>query len=340
METLFAADIGGTKSELALFPLVADDCRPLVQKKYINGEFSQLEEIFTQFLAESNSIPLAASIAVAGIVAGESGQMTNFPWKIDCYRLKERFKFDKVSLINDMTAVCSSLPLLAPEELYTIQQGSSTAGDIKGVVAPGTGLGEGLLVDINGQLLAQGSEGGHTNFAPVDEEQLALLSWLQKREKEVNYEMLISGPGLGNLYDFCKEYHQLPESPQVIQSMVQARDRIPAIVNGAINTPHCRLCKHVLSLFLSILGSEAGNLALKIYARGGIYLGGGILPRLVDKVSFDGFLDSFLQKGQMSDLMKEIPVFLIKRRDAALIGAAEFGRRIFIEESSCVSHGR
>ena len=327
MTTLFAADIGGTKSELALFPLVGQDCVPLAQRRYFNGDYSHLEEIISHFLSETNQFPEIACIAVAGIVTGKRAKLTNLLWEIDCSRLEKRFGLKKTTLINDMTAVCSSLPLLAPEDLFTIQQGCSGGGEVKGVVAPGTGLGEGLLVDINGQLLARGSEGGHTDFAPLDEEQFALLSWMQKKKRPVSYEMLIAGPGLANLYDFCREYHNLPETPQVVHSMQQAKDRIPVIVNSAIEEPHCPLCSHVLALFLSILGSEAGNLALKVYARGGIYLGGGILPRLVGKVSFDGFLDSFLEKGQMAGFMKDIPVYLIKRRDAALIGAAGFARK-------------
>lgn len=324
MQTLLAADIGGTKSELAIFPMERGSTQPLVQKRYVNRKFSKLEDIIGRFLKESGLLPGSACIAVAGVVSGKKAQMTNLPWGVDCDRLEKEFGFRKTLLINDLTAVCYSLPLLGPDDLYTLQTGSSEGGAIKTVVAPGTGLGEGLLVDGGGSFFAQGSEGGHTDFAPVNSEQLALLSWMRKKSQPVSYEMLIAGPGMAKLYDFCVQYHDLDESPLVIEAMGLTEDRVPAIVMGAVEEPRCPLCVLTVALFLSILGSEAGNVALKLYARGGVYLGGGILPRLVDKVSFIGLLNSFLNKGQMSDFMKEIPIHLIVKRDAALIGALGF----------------
>jgi glucokinase len=344
MTTLFVADIGGTKSELAIFPLTDSGTKSLFQNRYINTEFTGIEEIIAHFLTGVGQLPQLACFAVAGVVEGDKAQLTNLPWKIDCRLLEKRFGFQRALLINDLTAVCSSLAMLEPADLLEIQPGCGQAGAVCGVVAPGTGLGEGLLVEFAGQLFVRGSEGGHTGFAPVDEEQLALLRWMQRKLQPVSYEMLIAGPGLANLYDFLKEYHQIQESAWITEAMNKAKDRIPVIVAGAIgeigeigqigtmtgmsNTP-CPLCRRVLDLFLSILGSEAGNLALKLYARGGIYLGGGILPRLVGQVAFDGFLKSFNAKGPMSEFMKDIPVSLILRKDAPLIGAVRFARREF-----------
>lgn len=328
MQTILAADIGGTKSELAVFSLDSGSTQPLAQKKYSNSDFSQITEVIARFIKESELCPQTACIAVAGVVSGRTAQMTNLPWEIDCDKLEKSFGFIKITLINDLTALCSSLPFLGPEDLHTIQEGISLGADvggfIRGVVAPGTGLGEGLLVDVAGHYFAQGSEGGHSDFAPLDDEQLALFSWVRKQAQPVSYETLIAGPGLKHLYDFCIQYHKLAESPHVVQSMRGTRDRVPSIVSGAIDEPRCPLCEYTLSLFLSILGSEAGNLALKVYARGGMYLGGGILPRLIDKVSFSGLRDSFLKKGLMVDFMEKIPIHIIKRRDAALIGAFGF----------------
>ncbi len=227
-----------------------------------------------------------------------------------------------------------------------IQASRGPGGEVRGVIAPGTGLGEGFCVDFGERIYVRGSEGGHADFAPVDEEQLALLAWMQKKMKTVSFESLIAGPGLVHLYDFCREYHNMRESAWIVEAMSKVEDRTPVIVNGAIILPEamksspgsavvagengknpCPLCRQVIDLFLSILGSEAGNLALKLYARGGIFLGGGILPRLVNQVKFDDFLKSFHAKGQMSGLMEEIPVNLILRKDAALIGAAHFARQ-------------
>jgi len=330
MATLFAADIGGTKSELAIFSLIGADNRSVVQKRYANAQFAGIEEIIEQFLAEVDHIPQFACLAVAGVVADERARLTNLPWTIDCRHLEKRFGFHRAVLINDLTAVCSSIALLESADLMKIQAGSGQGGEVRGVVAPGTGLGEGLLVEFCGRLFARGSEGGHTDFAPVDAEQIALLGWMRQKIQPVSYETLIAGPGLAHLYDFCKEYHHLLESPWIGAAMAEEADRIPIIVAGAvgkIGSSPCPLCRRVVDLFLSILGSEAGNLALKLYAMGGIYLGGGILPRLVGSFTFDRFLKSFHAKGQMSNLMRDIPVYLILRKDAALIGAAGFARQ-------------
>jgi glucokinase len=339
MTTLFVADIGGTKSELAIYPLTGSDGRALLQKRYTNAEFTGVEEIIEHFLAEIDQLPQLACLAVAGLVFGDRAQLTNLPWEIDCRLLEERFGFQRAILINDLTAVCSSLTVLEPSDLLEIQATGGRGGEVRGVVAPGTGLGEGLSVEFGGQVYVRGSEGGHTDFAPVDEEQLALLIWMQKMVQPVSYESLIAGPGLAHLYDFCREYHHLRESDWIVESMSKVKDRIPVIVGGAIGIPGipgtpgspgknpCPLCRRVIELFLSILGSEAGNLALKLYAMGGIYLGGGILPRLARHITFDGFLKSFRAKGQMSSLMQDIPVYLILRKDAALIGAAQFARQ-------------
>ena len=336
MTTLFVADIGGTKSELAIFPLPGSDGGSLLQKRYTNAEFTGIEEIIEHFLAKINQLPQLACLAVAGLVSADRAQLTNLPWEIDCRLLEKRFGFQRVILINDLTAVCSSLTMLEPEDLLEIQAACGQGGEVRGVVAPGTGLGEGLLVEFGGQVYVRGSEGGHTDFAPVDDEQLALLVWMQKKMKPVSYESLIAGPGLAYLYDFCREYHHLRESDWIVESMSKVKDRIPVIVDGALGIPGipgspaknpCPLCRRVVDLFLSILGSEAGNLALKLYAKGGIYLGGGILPRLASQITFDGFLKSFRAKGQMSSLMQDFPVYLILRKDAALIGAANFARQ-------------
>ena len=335
MATLFAADIGGTKSLLAVFQSHGADNRPLLQKRYINDEFSGINVILEDFLAELDQVPQLACLALAGVVSGDRAKLTNLPWEIDRCLLEEKFGFQRAFLINDLTAVCNSLTVLEPSDFLEIKKGDNSGGEVRGVIAPGTGLGEGLLVEFGGQAFARGSEGGHSDFAPVDEEQLALLAWMQKKIQPVSYEALIAGPGLAYLYDFIREHHGLPESAWIVEAMRKAKDTIPIIIGGAIGTisagsvetKPCPLCRHVIDLFLSILGSEAGNLALKLYAKGGIYLGGGILPRIAGLVSFDGFLQSFHAKGLMSDFMKDIPVYLIMRKDAPLIGALRFARQ-------------
>ncbi len=335
MTTLLAADIGGTKSDLAIYEhRPGAPLRPLVQKRYRNAQFAGVAEIITLFLEESPNRPRRACIAVAGVVGGERVRLTNLPWAIDRRSLEGQFGFHQVLLINDLTAVAAALPLLGPDDVAEIQAGEVFGGEIRGIIAPGTGLGEGLLVDLDGRLFARGSEGGHCDFAPVDEEQLALLSWMREKNSPVSYEKLIAGPGIAHLYDFSKEFHGLSETASIALAMAGTGDRTPIIVNGATGSGGCPVCRRAVELFLAILGSEAGNLALKLYARGGIYLGGGILPRLFGKVSFAGFLRSFRGKGAMAELMATIPVQLITRPDAALLGAAHYGGTAFVRQSS------
>jgi glucokinase len=329
MTTLFVADIGGTKSELAIFREAAGDFRPLVQQRYSNARFSGVEEILTYFFGEFAYRPQVACIAVAGVVSGDRVRLTNLPWLVDRRAIERRFGFKRVQLINDLTAVATSLPHLAAGDLAEIQEGIRDEAEPRGIIAPGTGLGEGLLLRTEGRDFARGSEGGHCDFAPIDDEQMALLAWMRQRQSQVSYEALAAGPGIARLYEFCANYHAIPVTPAIAAAMAGAADPVPVIVEGALGDDSCSLCQKTIELFLSILGSETGNLALKLYARGGMYLGGGIVPRLFGKVSFAGFLRSFHAKGLMADFMKTVPVQIILKFDAALLGAAHYGRAEF-----------
>jgi len=328
-ETLLAVDVGGTKCELAIFPLGGSNYAPLVRDRYACGEYGRLEDIIATFLRETDSAPTCASIGVAGVVSGGVATVTNLPWIISEEGLAREFNLKGVHLINDMTAVCASLGLLAGDDLLEIQGGEPQPGQLIGVVAPGTGLGEGVLVQSEGFFFPRGSEGGHTDFGPVGEEQAELLRWMLMRQPRVSYESLIAGPGIPNLYDFYCQHMGMPELPEVAMQMAAAVDRTPVIFENAFGDTVSPLCRKVIDLFLDILGAEAGNLALKLYARGGIYIGGGIVPRIAEKVDFAGFLAHFQAKGKMEQLMKTIPVRLIIRGDAALLGAAGYGQELF-----------
>lgn len=328
-ETLLVVDVGGTKCELAMFENAGESYQPLISKRYQSAEYERLEDIITEFLGESCATPAYASMGIAGVVSGGVASVTNLPWVIREDNLIHEFGLKGVELINDLTAVCSSLSLLQGEELLELQPGEIQQGQLIGVVAPGTGLGEGILVQGENFFFPRGSEGGHTDFGPVGEEQVELLKWMLKRRERVSYESLIAGPGIPNLYDFYHEHKGVAELPHVSQLLDVAVDRTPVIFENAFGENASPLCRRVIDLFLNILGAEAGNLALKLYARGGIFIGGGIVPRIADKVSFDGFLANFLAKGKMEKLMKTIPVHLIRKKDAALVGAARYGREMF-----------
>jgi len=329
MALLLAADIGGTKSVLAVFDLEGDlRSAPLVQGVYANRDFSGILELVSAFLGEYGHAPEYACLAVAGVIGNGQAVMTNLPWVISESLLAARFGFSGVWLINDLTAVCSSLPLLQTNDWIELQSGQEVPGGVRAVIAPGTGLGEGFLVQARGTTWAQGTEGGHCDFAPADATQAALLDWMRQQHPwpaPVSYEMLCSGLGIPTLYAFFKA-SGMEESKGVRAALAKAGAQTPVIVNGALDGENpCLLCRKTVELFLTILGAEAGNLALKLYCTGGLYIGGGIMPRLAGRISFAPLLVAFNNKEKMAALMATIPVRMITRKDAALLGAASYG---------------
>lgn len=299
---------------------------PLASRRYPSKDFSGIEEVIRLFLQETQLKPEYACLDVAGVTGQEVATVTNLPWLIDARRLTKQFGFRGTVLLNDMTAVCASIALLGESDLLELQRGEKQDGQMVAVIAPGTGLGQGFLLQSESLFFPRGSEGGHADFAPVDGQQIELLAWMRRKSQgQVSYEDLIAGPGIPSLYDFLRESGPVPESEGIRAALEGARDRTPVIINGALGTSPCPLCRATAELFLAILGSEAGNLALKLYARGGLFIGGGIMPRLVGQVSFAGFLENFLRKGKMEKLMATIPVHLILNKQAALLGAARFG---------------
>jgi glucokinase len=326
MTTFLAADIGGTKCELAVFALTDSGYQPLATGRYRSRDFAGIEEIIALFQQESGYRPEYACLGVAGVIEKETADVTNLPWNIDAGRLMRTSGFRRVVLLNDLTALCASIALLEGDDLVELQRGEEMPGEMIAVIAPGTGLGEGMLLQSGEVFFPRGCEGGHADFAPVNEEQAELLAWMMDKRRPVSYEDLIGGPGIAFLYDFLRDSGKIPETAALVPMLAAAEDRTPIIVGGALAQVPCPLCRRAVDLFLAILGSEAGNLALKLYARGGLYIGGGIMPRLAGKISYDGLIENFRRKGKMEKLMETIPVRLITRKDAALLGAARYGR--------------
>lgn len=349
MSLLLAADIGGTKSSLAVFDLHEDlSTGPLTQSVYASRDFAGIEEIIHSFLAECGYAPEYGCLAVAGVIRHGQAKMTNLPWLISEQVLAARFGFAGVWLVNDLTAVCSSLPLLRKNDFLELQSGAvepggrsfageipaangsvaSRPGRVMAVIAPGTGLGEGFLLQKGEVDFAQGTEGGHSDFAPTDVTQAALLDWMRRHHPwptPVSYEMLCSGLAIPTLYAYFKA-SGMEERPAVSAALKQAVDQTPVIINSALDDKNpCLLCRKSVETFLAILGAEAGNLALKLYSTGGLYIGGGIMPRLVGLISFAPLLAAFNNKEKMEALMATIPVRLITRKDTALLGAASYG---------------
>ena len=321
-----AVDIGGTKTDVALFHEHEDILNPQLKQRYASREADSIEEILADFMSAHRISCDRISLGIAGVVGQQEANVTNLPWKISRAHLS-KLGFSAVSMINDMTAVASSLRLLSGDDLFTLQQGRQKDTGIKAILAPGTGLGEGFLLEEESYWYPRGTEGGHCDYAPIGKEQYELLQWLAaSKTGAVTYEMVCAGPGIATLYDFYR-FKGAAGNAEVAAKLEQLDDRTPRIVEGALDGS-CSVCRNAVDLFLTILGREAANLVMKVYASGGLYLGGGILPRLVGSFSLVPFLKAFHAPGPMASIMAAIPIHVILRRDAALIGTASYGKRV------------
>lgn len=328
---LLVGDIGGTKTVLALFELHSLHT-PLVEATFPSGDHSSLEEIIAAFLANNPADIQFASFGVAGPVVNGRARITNLPWVIDSAVIGQTFHIPQVHLLNDLEAVASAVPHLRPDDLATLNEGVAIPHSPIGVIAPGTGLGEGFLVWTGHHYRAVPSEGGHTSFGPTNERQVELLNYLLPRLGRVSYERVCSGIGIPNLYNFLRDTGLYPEPAWLKAEIAAADDPTPVIMNTAVSGK-APICQATLNLFVEILGDEAGNLALKVMATGGIYLGGGIPPRILPHLQSPTFLLAFTNKGRFSELLSRIPVHVIRNSKVALLGAA-YGGMAALEEGN------
>ncbi|HEU5379489.1 MAG TPA: glucokinase [Ktedonobacteraceae bacterium] len=325
---LLAGDIGGTKTNLAVFSTETEDGwkKPLAEATFPSGKYAGLEALVQEF-QEQHHFPIEhASFGVAGPVVGGHATITNLPWVLEENHLKQVLRIPSVTLLNDLTAIAHSVPYLETNDLHTLNAGHPVQEGALAVVAPGTGLGEAFLTCHGGQYHAHTSEGGHADFAPADELQLELLRYLQQRFKHVSFERVCSGKGLPNIYAFLKDTGRASEPSWLTEQLAKVKDPTPLIVDNALDIQQaCEICTLTLETFVSILGAEAGNMALKVLATGGVYLGGGIPPRILPFLSEGRFMQAFLRKGRLSDMLTPIPVYVILNPNVALLGAARHG---------------
>lgn len=323
---LLAGDIGGTKLHFGLFARERGPRRPLAEAVYPSADHDSLETAVRLFLGETGRHATRAVLAVAGPVLGGTSRITNLPWAIDAARLRKTFMLRSATLINDVEAIAASVPLLRGADLVCLREGTPVRRGNRAVVAPGTGLGEACLCWDGRQYRALPSEGGHVDFAPGTPIEDELLAFLRARHGHVSYERVCSGIGIANLYRFLRDGGHADEPPWLAEEMGRVADPVPLIVEKALDPRNpCDICVRALDLFASILGAEAGNLALKILAMGGVYLGGGIPPRVLPFLKKKTFARAFLRKGRMRDLVERIPVYVITNPRAALLGAAAMG---------------
>ena len=277
---LIAGDIGGTKTLLALYDASSGARSPIAQAEFHSGNYQSLDDMVGTFIDQAKHPVEAACFDVAGPVIGGRAHLTNLPWVLDKSAMARSLGLKRVILLNDLKAVAYAVPHLIAEDVHTINEGRAERHGPMGVIAPGTGLGEAFLVWDGGKYTACSSEGGHADFGPNDEAQAGLWQYLSARFGHVAYERVCSGSGLPNIYDFMRDSGRAPELPALAAALSEASDRAPIIVQAALTDPADALCGATLDLFVSILGAEAGNLALKVVATGGIFLGGGIPPRI------------------------------------------------------------
>lgn len=326
---LLVGDMGGTKTVLAVFSAETGPHQPLVEKTFPSARYRSLEEVIQEFL-KTISMPIdRACFGVAGPVFAGRAQITNLPWVIDEANLKATFGWSAVKLLNDLEAVGYAVPILEPGDLFTLSAGKPVAGGNIAVLAPGTGLGEAFLTYDSGRYRAHASEGGHVSFAPIDRLQMGLLTYMRevKGYDHVSYERVCSGGlGIPNLYAYLKDTSYAPEPAWLAEKLASSADPTPVIITAAQDKKNpCDLCSAALDLFVTIVASEAGNLALKVLSTGGIYLGGGIPPRIVAYLKEPKFLEVLQNKGRFNDMLENMPVHVILNAKAGLLGAAAYG---------------
>ena len=323
-QLFLAGDIGGTKTALAIFSVEQGVHKPIAQATFPSGRYRSLEDILKEFLADKNLQVTHASFGVAGPVMNDRAQVTNLPWVVDASVLSQTLGGVPVRLLNDLNAIAHAIPFLEPADLETLNVGTIEPRGPLAVLAPGTGLGEAFLIWDGKRYRSFPSEGGHADFAPTNSTELELLAFLQARFGHVSYERVCSGKGIPNLYVFLKDTGRFAEPEWLRAEIALAQDATRIILQSAVEGK-AEICAESLKLFVSILGSEAGNLALKILATGGVYLAGGIPPRILPQLKEKNFIDSFTHKGRFANWLAQVPIHVIVNPGIALLGAACHG---------------
>jgi glucokinase len=320
---ILAGDVGGTKTLIGLFEVYKRRPVPVDVRTFQTTAYSGLPAIITEFLAKQTMRPdvTGAAFGVAGPVIKQTAQMTNVPWAVDAAELARVFHLPRVRLLNDLESMAHSLPVLLPDELKTLQAGKPQEGTVA-LIAAGTGLGQALLHQVGDTDLAIPSEGGHSDFAPRSEREMAFARFLRERYGRSEIEHVLSGPGLLNLSNFT----HLGGGCAAIDKPGAVPDT-PAAVGASALAQKCPKCVEALQMFVSSYGAAAGNLALTAMATGGVFVGGGVAPRILPALETGAFIQAFSEKGPMRSLLESVPVHVILNPGSALLGAAVCANR-------------
>ena len=319
---ILAGDVGGTKVHLALYDFTAGRLKHLRDERFAAKEYSGLAEIVKEFLGTDTVT--SACFGVPGPVRDGRLRLTNLPWTLDSRELSAGLKIQHVFLINDLEANGYGIAELTADQIFTLSEGDASQIGNRALIAAGTGLGEGILA-WNGHIhVPYPSEGGHVDYAPRNEQEIELLRYLQQKYNgRISFERVVSGMGMTGVYEFLRDVKGVKEPVWLAEMVAQAHDPNAVITEMGL-AAKSELCEKTLDMFVSAYGAEAGNLALKVLSVGGLYVGGGIAPRILEKLKDGTFMKAFTDKGRLSQLLINMPVRIILESRAALMGAAAY----------------
>jgi glucokinase len=317
---ILAGDVGGTHTRLALFEPSGNKLEKITEQIYSSRDFPGLEAIVLEFLKGRDAKGISAGIGVAGPVRDGICVATNLPWTVNAAQVTAAAGLSHLELLNDLEANAYGIATLETSDLAVLQPGTPDPHGNAAVISAGTGLGEAGMIWDGTALHPFAAEGGHSSFAPQGDLQAGMYLFLMKKFGHVSCERVLSGPGLANIYEFLRDTGHGQESSS-IETQMKSGDPA-AVISAAALAGTCDLCAKALDVFVLIYAAEAGNLALKMLATAGVYLGGGIAPKIVEKLKSPAFLEAFAAKGRMKPLMQAIPVFVILNENTALFGAA------------------
>jgi glucokinase len=331
-EYILAGDIGGTKCIIALFSIDHNKTGKhlvlLRTRRYPSASFPRLNTILRGFLLRETFPIQAACFGVPGPVHRDEVKLSNLPWSIHSQEIAEEFSIPSVHLINDLAANAHGITELKLSDFLTIQEGNLELGaSNRCVISPGTGLGEAGIYWDGKRHQVWACEGGHADFSPRSDLEIALLRYLTRQFGHVSYERIISGQGIQNIFNFLQSTGRIEPSPRVVEEMAEqhvAFQDAAYVVSKYAHAGTCPVCVQTMEIFVGCLGAEAGNLALKVMATGGVYLGGGIPIRNAEYIKSSVFLHAFADKGRMGSLMKAMPIKIILNDQTALLGAARY----------------
>jgi glucokinase len=320
---ILAGEIGATRTRLAAYETEGNRLQRVVEKNYVSQQHDGLSGILADFI-KTEGIPVhSACLGVAGPVRAGRSKISNLPWVIDAREVAKQLRLNSVGLLNDLEAYAYGIDGLESKDFITLSEGAEEAEGNRAVISAKTGLGMAGLYWDGFRHHPFACEGGHADFAPRNDLQIELLAYLQKKYGRISCERILSGPGIKNIYEFLRDTHKA-EEPEWLRTELSAAPDPPALISKLALEGKAAICDQTLSIFVSVFGAQAGNCALNFMSTGGIFIGGVIAAKIVPKMKDPLFLESFLDKGRMGTILKDMPVKIVVNDDAGMIGAARY----------------